>query len=223
MIQVLPGLLFGVSLARSAPALSTEDAEVLRSFFRIQQIVKKINIAGFLSEPLDATLDADTSSEDLNKRMTESKTETSEMEENTEGPDQGTIACLGENKDFLEDRRTTTATVETEETTTDPYHYDFPHTVYPMYVLPVDYSYYSDTDKASDKTEMYDLPEQPPTELSTPAEESETDAKEDEIVSNSQDVDSEEASGTNPGPELTPKENSVDSGPTFKIALLALK
>ena len=122
--------------------------------------------------------------------MTESKTETSEMEENTEGPDQGTIACLGENKDFLEDRRTTTATVETEETTTDPYHYDFPHTVYPMYVLPVDYSYYSDTDK----TEMYDLPEQPPTELSTPAEESETDAKEDEVVSNSQDVDSEEVS-----------------------------
>ena len=141
--------------------------------------------------------------------MTESKTETSEMEENTEGPDQGTIARLGENKEFLEDRTTTTATVETEEITTDPYYYDFPHTVYPMYVLPVDYSYYSDTDKDSDKTELYDLPEQPPTEFSTPAEESETDAKEDEIVSNSQDVDSEEASGTNPGPELSSKENSV--------------
>ena len=91
---MLPGLLVGVSLARSSfhlpfpPAPSTDDAEVLRSFFRIQQIVNKINIAGFLSEPPDATLDADTSSENLNKRMTESKTETSEMEENTEGPDE---------------------------------------------------------------------------------------------------------------------------------------
>ena len=86
---MLPGLLVGVSLARSSfhlpfpPALSNDDAEVLRSFFRIQQIVNKINIAGFLSEPMDATLDADTSSENLNKRMSESETETSEMEENT--------------------------------------------------------------------------------------------------------------------------------------------
>ena len=230
---MLPGLLVGVSLARSSfhltfpPALSTDDAEVLRSFFRIQQIVNKINIAGFLSESPDATSDADTSSENLNKRMTQSKTETSEKEENTEGPDEGTSASLGENEEFLEDKglknpTTTMPTVETEETTTDPYDYDFSHTYHPMY--PVDYYYYSDTDMGSDKTEMYDLPEQHPTELSTPAEELGTvggDANaEDEIVSNSQDVDSEETSGANSGPELTLKENS---GQAFKIALLALK
>merc|ERR1719365_139056 len=114
---VLPGLLVSVSLVRSTPALSTEDAEVLRSFFRIQQIVKKINISGFLSEPPNATLD------------TESKGVLA-TEQNRDDPGQGTTAAsFGESNEFLEDKTfinpktTTTPYVETQETTTDPNDY----------------------------------------------------------------------------------------------------
>ena len=211
---MLPGLLVGVSLVRSTPALSTEDAEVLRSFFRIQQIVKKINISGFLSEPPNATLD------------TESKGVLA-TEQNRDDPGQGTTAAsLGESNKFLEDKifinpttTTTTPYVETEETTTDPNdYYDTSHTVYPMYALPCDYSHSERRVVACD--EMYDLQKQDPTELSTPAEELETLGGE---VKENSDVDSEEDySGRgrfSSGSELT----KLDSGKTFEIALLALK
>merc|ERR1719365_582230 len=105
---VLPGLLVSLSLVRSTPALSTEDAEVLRSFFRIQQIVKKINISGFPSQPPNATLD------------TESKGVLA-TEQNRDDPGQGTTAAsLGESNKFLEDKifinptTTTTPYVETQ-------------------------------------------------------------------------------------------------------------
>ena len=153
------------------------------------------------------------------------------MEENTEGPDQGTIASLGENKEFPNDESlmnpTTSMPTETEETTQDPSDYDFPQTAYPMYVLPVDYSY-SDTDMDSDP-ELVDLQEEHPTKISTQAEELEilegatkANSDEDEMLSNSQDADSEEVSvrvGFTSGSELT----KVDSLKTFRIALLALK
>ena len=221
---MLPGLLLGVSLAKStfhqpsAPALSTDDSEVLQAFLRIRQILNKINIAGLLSEPLDAISDGNRM--EGNKTETESKSgsdQTPEIEENTECTGQGTNAILGENQEFLEDdslknpTTTTRTTFETEETTTDSY--DFLYTAYPMYVLPVDYSYESDTDNY---TEMYDLPENNPAKPSSPSK----TVGGDDNVSNSQDVDSEEASGSrvglNSGPEF-------DSGNTFKIALLALK
>jgi len=236
-----PGLLLslvlvGFPLARSAPALSTDDAEVLKSFFRIQQIVKRINIAGVLSQPPDAALvDAETSiSADINNGGTENKTDTEtdeslETEQNTEDPGQGATASLGENSEFLEDgsltNPTTTMPTETEETTTDPYDYDFPHTAYPIQVLPVDYSY-SDTYLDSDP-ELFDLEDQPPAKLPTEAEELETKANSDEVelLSNSQDADSEDVSGRSgftSGSELTIT-LKVDSGNTFRIALLALK
>ena len=225
-------MLVGISFARSAPALSADDAEVLRSFFRIEQIVKKINISGFLSEPLRATLDADPSSANLNNRMTENKTDaesegTLETEQNTEDPGQWTTASLGENKEFMEDENlrsptTTTPTIERQETTTAPNdYYDTPHTHIPEQ-FPCDYSY-SEGEVVSN--EMYDLQEQHPTKLSTVAEELETvggDANENENgkLSNSQDVNSEEASsgrgGLPSGPELT----KLDSGTTFKLLCL---
>ena len=226
-------MLVGFPLAKSAPALSTDDVEVLKSFFRIQQIVKRINIAGVLSQPPDAALvDAETSiSANINNGGTENKTDAesegpSETEQTTEDPGQGTTVSLGENKEFLEDgsltNPTTTMPMETEETTTDPYDYDLPHTAYPIQVLPVDYSY----------SEPFDLEEQHPTKLSTQAEELEildgetkADSAEVELLSNSQDVDSEEISGRGgftSGSELTIT-LKVDSGNTFRIALLALK
>ena len=207
---MLPGLLVGVSLVRTTPALFTEDAEVLRSFFRIQQIVKKINISGFLSEPPNATLD------------TESKGVLA-TEQNRDDLGQGTTAAsLGESNKFLENNifiNPTTPYVETQETTTDPNdYYDTSHTAYPMHALPCDYSYSERRVVACD--EMYDLQKHDPTELSTPAEELETLGGE---VKENSDVDSEEDySGRgrfSSGSELT----KLDSGKTFEIALLALK
>jgi len=237
-----PGILLalvlaGFPLARGAPPLSTDDAEVLKSFFRIQQIVKRINIAGVLSQPPDATLEADTSiSANINNGGTENKTDAEsdeplETEQNTEDPGQGTTVSLGENKEFPKDESlmnpTTSMPTETEETTQDLSDYDFPQTAYPMYVLPVDYSY-SDTDMDSDP-ELVDLQEEHPTKISTQAEELEilegatkANSDEDEMLSNSQDADSEEVSvrvGFTSGSELT----KVDSLKTFRIALLALK
>ena len=204
---MLPGLLVSISLVRSTPALSTEDAEVLRSFFRIQQIVKKINISGFLSEPPNATLD------------TESKGVLA-TEQNRDDPGQGTTAAsLGESSEDKNFINPTTPYVETQETTTDPNdYYDTSHTAYPMYALPCDYSNSERRVVACD--EMYDLQKQDPTELSTPAEELETLGGE---VKENSDVDSEEDySGRgrfSSGSELT----KLDSGKTFEIALLALK
>merc|ERR1712181_47273 len=197
------------------------------------QIVKRINIAGVLSQTPDAALvDAETSiSANINHGGTENKNDAesegpSETEQTTEDPGQGTTVSLGENKEFLEDgsltNPTTTMPMETEETTTDPYDYDLPHTAYPIQVLPVDYSY----------SEPFDLEEQHPIKLSTQAEEldilggeTKADSDEDEMLSNSQDADSEEISGRGgftSGSELTIT-LKVDSGNTFRIALLALK
>jgi len=201
-------VLVGFPLAKSAPALSTDDVEVLKSFFRIQQIVKRINIAGVLSQTPDAALvDAETSiSANINNGGTENKTDAesegpSETEQTTEDPGQGTTVSLGENKEFLEDgsltNPTTTMPMETEERTTDPYDYDLPHTAYPIQAE----------------------------ELKILDGETKADSDEDEMLSNSQDADSEEISGRGgftSGSELTIT-LKVDSGNTFRIALLALK
>merc|ERR1712192_214883 len=160
-----------------------------------------------------------------NKTDAESE-ELLETEQNTEDPGQGTTVSLGGNKELLEDgsltNPTTTMPTEKEETTTDSYDYDLPHTAYPIQVLPVDYSY----------SEPFDLEEQHPIKLSTQAEEldilggeTKADSDEDEMLSNSQDADSEEISGRGgftSGSELTIT-LKVDSGNTFRIALLALK